>query len=236
MIGSKRLARTAGVLYLAIIGFGVFAELLARQAVFVAGDAAATAANIVENSAMFRLGIAADILMALAYIGIGVALTRLFVDIDRGLARLITVFATAGATMILVNLVFHAGALEVATNSELAGQLGGESPGGLAYLFLTMHGLLYNFGGVFFGLWLLPTGLLMYRSGAFPTWLSYAVIVAAVLWLVVTIVHVVAPDLGSPWIDIIDLPTSIGEFWLALYLLTVGRRADHKIRQVPAAA
>jgi len=235
MIGSKALARTAGALYLALAGFGLYAEMIARQGSYVAGDAAATAANIAEHSGTFRAGIVADILMAIAYIGVGVALSRLLAPVHRDGARLITVFTVAGATMILVNLALQAGALILATDPTYAAQLGTDQAQGLALLMLDVHGQLYTIGGVFFGLWLLPTGILVYRSGAFPRLLGIAVTAAAVMWLVVTVVQIAARDLGSPWLDIIDAPTSIGEFWLALYLVTVGRRSDAKIRErVPA--
>ena len=52
-------ARWAGALYLAVIAGGLFAEAFVRGALIIPGDPAATAANILENEGLYRLGFAA---------------------------------------------------------------------------------------------------------------------------------------------------------------------------------
>ena len=56
------LARVAGVLYLLVGIFGGFAEGFVEPKMYVAGDAAATAANVVANAGLVRLGVVADLL------------------------------------------------------------------------------------------------------------------------------------------------------------------------------
>jgi len=58
----KRLARIAGVLYLFVGIFGGFAEGFVEPKMYAAGDAAATAANVVANAGLVRLGVVADLL------------------------------------------------------------------------------------------------------------------------------------------------------------------------------
>lgn len=56
MTSEKRLARTAGLLYLIVAVCGAFSELYVRASVEVPGDAAATADNISASATLFRLG------------------------------------------------------------------------------------------------------------------------------------------------------------------------------------
>src|SRR5207245_10395342 len=58
----KRLARIAGLLYLFVGIFGGFAEGFVDPRMYVAGDAAATAGNVVANAGVVRLGVVAHLL------------------------------------------------------------------------------------------------------------------------------------------------------------------------------
>src|SRR5436189_5038478 len=58
----KRLARIAGIFYLLVGIFGGFAEGFVEPKMYVAGDAAATALNVVANSGLVRMGVVAELL------------------------------------------------------------------------------------------------------------------------------------------------------------------------------
>src|SRR6266540_4215435 len=62
MNSPKRLARIAGVLYLLVGIFGGFAEGFLDPKMYVAGNAAATALNVVANSGLVRMGVVAHLL------------------------------------------------------------------------------------------------------------------------------------------------------------------------------
>src|SRR3712207_477504 len=98
------LARIAGLLYLTLAALGSWAQLYARGTVHVPGDAAATARNIVAHETLFRLGLAADVLMATVFVLLGLALYRLLQHVHRGAATALVVFVAVGAGGILVNL------------------------------------------------------------------------------------------------------------------------------------
>jgi hypothetical protein len=49
-----------------------------------------------------------------------------------------------------------------------AAGLSAESSSGLVLLLLDLHGHGYHVAQIFYGLWLLPLGYLVYRSGYFP--------------------------------------------------------------------
>ncbi len=75
MNSPKRLARIAGVLYLLVGIFGGFAEGFVEPKMYVAGNAAATASNLLANSGLVRLGVVADLFNATVWIFLGMTLT-----------------------------------------------------------------------------------------------------------------------------------------------------------------
>src|SRR6478752_6590212 len=71
MSSPKQLARIAGVFYLLVGIFGGFAEGFVDPKLHVAGNAAATAANVAANAELVRLGVVAHLVD-----GVFFALTR----------------------------------------------------------------------------------------------------------------------------------------------------------------
>ena len=70
----KRLARLAGLFYLLVAVFGGFAEGYLDPSMYVAGDAAATAGNLVAHAGLVRLGVVAHLVNAVFLILTAVAL------------------------------------------------------------------------------------------------------------------------------------------------------------------
>ncbi|WP_394618888.1 DUF4386 domain-containing protein [Lentzea sp. JNUCC 0626] len=218
MTNPKTLARTAGLLYLVVVVLGTWAELVVRAGVHVPGDPTTTAANIVNHEALFRWSIAADVLMAVAFVLLGLALHRLLHHVDEGAAMTLLVFVAVGAGSILLNLALQAGALRAATDPAQAD--------GLALLLLDLHGDGYTLGGVFFGLWLLPMGRLALRSGLFPKPLGVLLVVGGVAWIADPVIAFALPEAPEFVRAVVSAPTSLGEFGLMIYLLVQGVRTS----------
>jgi hypothetical protein len=214
------LARIAGLLYLALAGLGAWAQLHVRGTLYVPGDAAATTAAVTEHETLFRLGLAADILMATVFVFLGVALYALLHRTHARAATTLLVLTAVGAGSILVNLTFHVGALLVATEPAYAAA-GNES---LTLLMLDLHHHGYVLGGVFFGLWLLPMGYFACRSSLFPTWLGVLIVIGSCAWVADPLIAFTLPDAPGLVRDVVSVPTSIAEFGLMLYLLVRGVR------------
>ena len=68
MSSPKRLARIAGLLYLIVGVFGGFAVGYVTARVYVPGDAATTAANVLSNAGLLRIGVVADLLQATVFV------------------------------------------------------------------------------------------------------------------------------------------------------------------------
>ncbi|MFI6513548.1 DUF4386 domain-containing protein [Streptosporangium sp. NPDC050855] len=211
------LARTAGLLYLALAALGTWAELFVRGGVRVPGDAAATAANIVNHETLLRWGLAADVLMAVVFVFLGLVLQRLLHHVDERAATALLVFVSVGAGSILLNLAFHLGALQVATGPARAD--------GMASLLLELHGYGYTLGGVFFGLWLLPMGYLAWRSPLFPKPMGVLLVIGGFAWVVDPVIAFALPAAPGLVRDVVSAPTWLAEFGLMFYLIIRGVRS-----------
>lgn len=229
MKNPKTLARIAGVLYLALAVLGAWAQLAVRGSIYVAGDASATAANIVEHEALMRWALAADIVMATIFVVLGLTLQRLLYSSNARLATAMFVFTSVGAGTILLNLVFHVGALIVATQPAYA-----QNAEVLSLLMLDLHDNGYILGGIFFGLWLIPLGMIAHRSALFHRGVGGVLIIGGIAWLFSPILEFIAPGELTLVAEIVSIPTSIAEFGFILYLLIVGVRTPKGAAQSPA--
>jgi hypothetical protein len=224
MASLRRTARVAGLLYLLVAVFGFFGHFVARGTVVVPGDAAATAANIAANPTLVRLGVVGDLLMATAYILLGLVLFRLFRHVNREVAAALVVFVAIGTGMILLNLVGQYAALRVATDDTYAAALGRPGSDALTLVLVEMQSYGFSLAGVLFGLWLLPLGYLAYVSGQFPRPLGVVLMVACCSYLIDTVATFLVPGLPETFSTVVTLPAAVAELWMVGYLLTVGVR------------
>lgn len=177
-----RWARIAGVLYLAIIILGIGAEAGIRGILIDPSDAASTAASIRGATGLFKLGIAADAIMAVCDIALAVLLFMLLRPAGPLLALMAMVFRLVQASIIAANLMNMHSALMILTGSwpvpgaENAAEL-------LAMNHLTAHAHGYDLGLVFFAFNSLLTGWLLIRCGFFPKTLGWGLVAAGGVYL-----------------------------------------------------
>jgi hypothetical protein len=222
MVSPKRLARIAGVLYLLVGICGGFAEGFVEPKMYVAGNAAATAGNVVANAGLVRLGVVADLLDQTFFIFVVLALYLLLKGVHKSTARAMLVLVILAATISGFSALFSFEALRVATGAVNMSAFGAAGSNAVVLLLLDAqhYGLLI--GQIFFGLWLAPLGYLAYRSGMFPKVLGAVLIAACVSYLVDFLAAFLAPDLGKAIHGYLTILPAIAEPSMVLYLLTVG--------------
>src|SRR6478735_2303583 len=139
MSSPKQLARIAGVFYLLVGIFGGFAEGFVDPKLYVAGDAAATAANVAANPGLVRLGVVAHLLDGIFFILTAVALYPLLKHVHKNAARLMVVFVALAVGMICLNAVFQFEGMQVATNASYATAFGAAGSNALVLLLLDIQ-------------------------------------------------------------------------------------------------
>lgn len=225
----KRLARIAGALYLVVAVLGAFAELVVRDGIVTTGDAAATAGSIRDSATLFRLGFAADLVQATVFLLTGMALYVLLRRVHELVARAMVVFVAVSVAIICLNLLNQYTALALAT-----GDASGSDA--IAGLFADMHAAGYLIAQIFFGLWLLPLGYLVYRSDAFPKALGVLLAIGCAGYLIDTFTWFLAPSVAERVEWFVLAPAAAGELWIVAYLLVKGVRVPQRPALVPAAA
>lgn len=236
MTSPKRLARIAGVLYLLLGIFGGFAEGYVEPKMYVAGNAAATAGNVVANAGLVRVGVVADLLDGTFFIFLALTLYILLKHVHKSVARTMLVLVALATAITCLVAVFEFEGLRVATDASYAAALGTAGSNALVMLLLDMqhYGLLV--AQIFFGLWLAPLGYLAYKSGLFPKTLGVLLVMGAACYLVDMLAAFLVPDLSEKISAFIVIPSAVAEFWMLGYLLVIGVKTPKPAERILAAA
>jgi hypothetical protein len=217
----RRKARIAGLFYLALVLAGPVRLVYIPSVLFVTGNAAATAHNIATHEFLFRVGIFSDLVTAVLDVIVVLALYRLLSAVDRTWAILMVVFGLMDVPIYFVNTLNDVGALLFARGADFLAAFDQPAREAMTELFITLHryGVVVN--EVWWGLWLLPFGLLVYKSGFLPRVLG--------VWLMLNcfayLAQVVAAVLQPAFLDIVEtiaLPIQFGEIAIMLWLLVIG--------------
>jgi hypothetical protein len=219
---TKRLARIAGLLYLINAVVAGFAYGFVATRMYAPGDAATTAANVLANAGLVRLGVVADLFQATEWVFLAMALYVLLRHVGENAGRAMVILVGIGAAIVCLNDVFEFVAVRVATDGSYATALGVSGSNALVLLLLDIQHYGFLIAQIFFGLWLMPLGYLAYRSGMFPKALGIMLNVAGICYLVDMLLLFLVPDFGKQVNPFLVIPPTIGEMWMALYLLVKG--------------
>jgi hypothetical protein len=215
-------ARVAGVLYLVNIACGVFGQIFVRGHLVVAGDAAATAHNILGSELLYRSGIVGDLVMHITDVPMDVIFYVLLRPVNKDLSLLAMVFGLLQTAILCANkLSLVTVLLLLGGGSGLKG-FSTEQVQGLASVSLAQHELGFAVGLIFFGMSCLVTAYLLWRSGYFPKALAVFQALAGVSYLVNSFTLLIDPTLAAKMFPLIVLPAFVGELLTCLYLIVWG--------------
>jgi hypothetical protein len=208
-----RNARRAGLLYLVIIVTGLGAELGLRGPLIDVEDAAGTAAAILAVPGLFRLALAADLVMALSDAGLAILLFLIFRAVAPGLALSAMVFRLIQTVLIATSLMALLAAWLVLMHRE-----GLADAPALALVFLDLHAHGYDLGLVFFGVNGLKMAVLVWRSGVFARVFDAGLGIAGLVYLVGSGLRFFAPEAAPVFMPAYGL-TILAETAFCLRLL-----------------
>ncbi|MDH3293660.1 MAG: DUF4386 domain-containing protein [Acidimicrobiia bacterium] len=207
----KQTARLAGLSYLGLAISGVLGFLLIRSQLYVADDAVETAANLVDNEGLARIGIAAELAIVATQAMAALYFFRLFRGVNSFAAGSLAAFGLMNSAIILTSAAFTATALDAALDGAAD----------TALLLYDLSEAAWSVGGLFFGLWLIPMGWLAWRSNFMPRILGWVLIASGIGYILSTYVTFLLPD-ATVLADILPLPATVGEFWMIGFLLWKG--------------
>ena len=220
---TKDPGRLAGLLYLLASIPGFFALLYVPSKIFVHGNATATANNIAAHEMLFRLGIAADLFGQALFIFVALALYYLLKGVNPRHALLMLTLILVAIPIAYVNELNSIAALVLAHGADFLSVFDKPQRDALARLFLDLRGGGFDVAGIFWGLWLFPLGLLVYRSGFLPRILGVLLMIACWAYLANSFTSLVLPRyeaMVNRWIS----PLQLAEMVFMLWLLIKGAR------------
>ena len=221
-------ARAAGVFWLMTILSGVF-SMFAWGRLVDSGNAAATAANILANESLYRLGSTADLVGLFCYIAVTLLVYDLLKPVNRNLSLLAAFFSLVGCAIGALGCVLQLAPLVVLRGAQYLSVFT-EQLQALAFLFLRLRGQANNIALVFFGFHCLLIGYLILRSSFLPRIVGALMVFGGLGWLTF-----LSPPLAESLSPYIVAPGILGEGSLTLWLLVMGVNAQRWNDRVRAA-
>jgi hypothetical protein len=223
MNSTKKVARVAGLLYLLISIPGYFSLAYVPSVLTVRDDVAATAHNIAASETLFRAGIVGDLFCQTAFILVVLALYRLLKGVDKTLAWLMVILLVVQIPIAFLAEVNHLAVLRLLDNSGPAAALSEAQRNAQISLSLDSYhnGMLVD--EIFMGLWLLPLGVLIWRSGFLPRFLGVLLFIAAFAYLAESFTFLLLPAEGHLVSKFAGLLTAL-ELATPLWLLIMGAK------------
>ena len=223
-------ARVAGALYL-LLALAPFHLIYIPGVLYVRGNATATAGNIAAHELLLRFGIVSALITGVVFMFLGLALYRLLSGVSKSHAAVMVILVLISAAIGFVNELNNIAALMLARGADFLAALEKPQRDALAMLFLRLHGQGNVLNESFWGLWLLPFGVLVMRSGFLPRILGAWLILNGFAYLILSFAGLLLPHYHGMLFKL-AFPALLGELAIMLWLLIKGA----KVQPSPAPA
>ena len=222
MISRNKTARTAGLLYLVTVVTGIFSLIYVPSHITVHGDAASTVRNIVASESLFRLGIAVGAIGYVAFLVLPLALYGLLSQVNKNIAVLMVAFGIACVPMEFVALAHRLDILSLLTGDNYQQVFPAEQQNERVMSLLDAYDNAIFISEIFWGLWLLPLGYLVFKSGFLPKFLGALLMLGCFSYLITYFGAMLFPHTTIP--SFVMWPATFGEIGICLWLVIAGAR------------
>ncbi len=223
MSSDRNPGRFAGLLYVLASIVGFFAMGYVPDKLIVHGDAAATANNISGHETLFRLGIAGELIGQAAFIFVALALYKLLKGVSRQHSALMVTLIVVSIPIAFLNELNSFAALVLMRGADFLSIFDKPQRDALAMLFLNLHGRGFVVAEIFWGLWLFPLALLVYRSRFLPRFLGVWLALAGLAWVILSLTSILLPRYQDR-VYAYSQPAIFGEIAFMFWLLIRGAR------------
>ena len=226
----NKTARLAGILYLLMGPFAAY-SLSVRFGAFIHEDASQTVANIMAAQGSFMIAIVTWPVSQTLQIFLVLALYKILQPVNKARAGLMVALALVGIPIVILNELNQFAVLFLLSGKEYLASLPPEQVQAQVMFFLHMHEHGMQIAHIFWGLWLVPFGYLVFQSQFLPKLLGALLIVAGCGYFIDLAISWARPDLGVT----VTQYTFIGELLLPLWLLAKGVNVEQwERRALPA--
>jgi hypothetical protein len=225
-------ARMAGAFQLLEAITATFGQVIVLGRLVVSGNAAATAANILGHERLFWLGFASSLIGVACHIVWALLMYVLLKPVNRSLSLLAASFILVGCAIQAVTSLLYLAPLVILQSGSSLSAFTAEQLQALALMFLKLNAYAFNIDLVFFGLWCILTGYLIFRSTFLPRILGVLLAISG-LGFVTYLYPPLAYYLFLPYIA---AASALGEIPLELWLIVMGVNVERWKEQASAAS
>jgi len=214
----RSLARMAGVCQLLEGTTATFGQVTVLGTLVVSGNAAATAGDILAHERLFWLGFASSVVGVPFHIAWALLLYDLFKPVNRRVSLFAVFVILVGCAVQALTSVLYLAPMLILNAGNTLSAFTAEELHALAYMFVRLNGYAFNTYLVFFGLWCVLIGFLIFKSTFMPRVLGVLLAIAGLGWMM----YLVPPLAIRLFIPYIAGASALGEIPLLLWLLVVG--------------
>jgi Domain of unknown function (DUF4386) len=218
-------ARRAGAIYLVMSVLGAPA-LVYLPKFIIAGDPAATTQRIAAGESLYRLLVLGGLGGSILFVTLGWTLYNLFENVDRKQAMLMFAFVLVSATIGILDVAFLAPPLVIHSGASYLSAFTSQQLDALSFALLRIRGFELRADEALWGVWLVPFGILVIKSGFIPKVIGVLLLVASVGYMAMSAAYIAFPAYLAG-VDRVGMILIQGELVVILWLLIKGaRRVD----------
>ncbi len=226
MSSLKKTARLAGLLYLILDIPGFYSLKYVPSKIIVRGDATATANNILGHEFLFRTGIVSFLICNIIWVFFVLILYRLLRQVNEYQAKLMVALMIVTVSIAFVIETFNVTSIMILKGEVMKAAQPGQKVD-MALLFVNIH----SYGLAIFeilGVWFIPFGLLVYKSGFIPRLLGVLLIIGGFGYVIEGLAFLLCPECHSIVLQYIGISYGVGELSIMLWLLIKGVKEPAK--------
>jgi len=220
---TDKAARVAGAVYLSMVITAPFSLIYVPDKLIVRGDATATSANILAHETLFRLSIFGDLIGHVIFICLAIALYRLLSNVSRSWALLMVGFVLVSAAVGFLNTLNNIAALILFRGGEFLSVFDTAQRAALGMLFIRLHFQGIFIDEIFWGVWLFPFGLLVFRSGFLPRFIGVWLMINCFGYVALSVIALFFQPYYNTAFKMLQ-PILFGESVIMLWLLIKGAK------------
>jgi Domain of unknown function (DUF4386) len=188
----------------------------------VHGDAAATVAKIVSSQLRYRLYVVSGLVSQIIFVVLVLALYQLLKGVNKRQALLMVALVLVQVPMAFANTLCGLAPLVLLNGADYWSAFDKHQLDAMTMGVLVLQGYGTSAIMALWGLWLLPFGLLVFRSGFIPRILGVFLIIGCFGWLGISVTSLIFPAYAriANQLSIVG----IGEILIILWLLIKGAR------------
>lgn len=215
-------ARMTGLWYLILGVSGILGFMIFHPQIYIANEPEKTLANLMEKESIARIRLLFELVIVISQALAAVWFYKLFKNSNEWGAYTLSIWGMMNSAVIMVSAISMGTVLEVASSPVLSFS----DKVSMVFILEQLMTNAWGVGGLFFGLWLIPMGYVVVTSKSMPLWLGRTLIIGGIGYLISTFIKYMG--FTNPYLDVLIIPATIGEFWMIGYLLWFGVRTSNE--------